>query len=156
MKITIGSDHAGFEMKQKLVTYLSELGHEVHDIGPKHFDREDDYPDFIAPVACEVALDPKNCFGIILGYSGTGEAIVANRQKGVRAANFYGGSMEIIRLSREHNDANVLSLGAGFLNDDLAKQAVKLWLDTKFSGQERHVRRIAKIDSGEAAQSPML
>ena len=157
MKIYIGSDHAGYEMKGKLVTYLSELGHEVHDLGPKHFEREDDYPDLIAPVAREVAADPKGSLGIILGYSGTGEAIVANRFKGVRAANFYGGSMEIIRLSREHNDANILSLGAGFLNDDLAKQAVKLWLDTKFSAQARHVHRIEKIDRViENSQSPLL
>ena len=157
MKIHIGSDHAGFEMKQSLVTYLSELGYEVHDLGPKHFEREDDYPDTIAPVAREVAADPKGSVGIVLGYSGTGEAIVANRFRGVRAANFYGGTMEIIRLSREHNDANILSLGAGFLNDELAKQAVKLWLDTKFTPQARHVRRIEKIDHvSETGQSPLL
>ena len=157
MEIYIGSDHAGFEMKQKLVTYCNELGHSVHDLGPKHFEREDDYPDTIAPVARKVAADPKGSVGIVLGYSGTGEAIIANRFRGIRAANFYGGTMEIIRLSREHNDANILSLGAGFLNDELAKQAVKLWLDTKFSGQERHARRIEKIDYvAEIGQTPLL
>jgi len=157
MKIYIGSDHAGFEMKASLTAYLSGLGHEVRDLGPKRFEREDDYPDTIAPVAREVAADPKGSVGIILGYSGTGEAIIANRFRGVRAANFYGGTMEIIRLSREHNDANILSLGAGFLSDELAKQAAKLWLDTKFSGQERHARRIEKIDhAAEIGQTPLL
>lgn len=157
MKIHIASDHAGFELKQRLVAYAHELGYEVNDLGPKTFEREDDYPDYIAPVAREVAADPKSSMGIVLGYSGTGEAIVANRFRGVRAANFYGGSMEIIRLSREHNDANVLSLGAGFLNEELAKQAVRLWLETKFTGQARHVRRIEKIErAAEIGQTPLL
>ncbi len=146
MKIYIASDHAGYEMKVSMIPFLHDAGYEVHDLGPKHFDREDDYPTLIAPLAREVAAD-KESKGIILGGSGTGEAIVANRFKGIRCALFYGGSNEILRLSREHNDANVLSLGARFLNDDLAKQAVKLWLDAKFSAQERHIRRIEKIDT---------
>lgn len=156
MKIYIGSDHAGYELKEKLIPFLRGSGYLVTDMGPKHFEREDDYPDLIAPVAREVSADPKESLGIVLGYSGVGEAIVANRFAGIRAANFYGGSMEIIRLSREHNNANVLSLGAGFLNDELAKQAVKLWLDTKFTPQERHSRRIEKIETMNAGQSPML
>ncbi len=156
MKIYIASDHAGYELKGKLVPYLLSLGHQVNDLGPQHFDREDDYPDFCALVAREVAAAPHESLGIVLGYSGTGEAIVANRFKGVRAANFYGGSMEIIRLAREHNDANVLSLGAGFLNEELGKQAAKVWLETKFSAQARHIRRIEKIDTLNVGQSPLL
>ncbi len=145
MKIYIAADHAGYEMKEKLIPFLRTADYTVVDLGPKHFEREDDYPEMIAPVAREVAKDPE-ARGIVCGGSGTGEAIVANRFKGVRCALFYGGSNEILRLSREHNDANVLSLGARFLNEDLAKQAVKLWLETKFTDQERHMRRIANID----------
>ena len=150
MEIFVGSDHAGYELKEQIIPFLKTLGYAVTDVGPRHFDREDDYPDFIFPVAKEVAADPKNVRGIVFGGSGQGEAISANRVKGVRAAVFYGGSTEIIRLSREHNDANVLSLGSRFLNEDLAKQAIKLWLDTPFTAQERHERRIAKIDAPTA------
>lgn len=105
----------------------------------------DDYPDFIVPVAKEVAKN-KNARGIIFGASGQGEAIVANRVKGVRVALYYGGNMEIVRLSRTHNNANILSLGARFLPKDEAIKAVKLWLNTDFRNEERHIRRINKID----------
>jgi len=146
MKIFIGTDHAGFELKQALVSYLKELGYEVEDMGAYELDSEDDYPDFIAPVAKAVAKDSK-AKGIILGGSGQGEAIAANRFRGVRAAVYYGGILNIVRLSREHNDANILSLGARFISEDEAKEAVKLWLETEFSGEERHLRRIEKIDN---------
>lgn len=146
MKIFVASDHAGFDLKQMIVPFLVKLGHEVVDKGPMEFSKEDDYPDFIVPVAKEIASDPLKVRGIVFGGSGTGEAIVANRFPGVRATVFYGGSLEIIRLSRDHNDANVLSLGARFLNEELAKQAVQLWLETNFTAQDRHVRRIKKID----------
>jgi len=146
MKIHIASDHAGFELKEKLVVFLRSLGHEVNDHGAKHFEREDDYPDYIAPAARALSAEPKGALAILIGGSGTGEAIVANRFRGVRAAVYYGGSPEILRLSREHNDANALSLGARFLNEEAAKQAVKLWLDTAFTDQDRHARRIAKIE----------
>lgn len=146
MKIFIGTDHAGFELKQALTLYLKELGYEVEDMGAYEFNESDDYPDFIAPVAEAVAGDRK-AKGIILGGSGQGEAIGANRFRGVRAAVYYGGPRDIIRLSREHNDANILSLGARFISEDEAKEAVKLWLETEFGGEERHLRRIEKIDN---------
>lgn len=146
MKIYIGTDHAGFELKQKLVPFFQSLGHEVVDFGAHEFHEGDDYPDFIAPVAKEVSADP-TARGIILGGSGQGEAMVANKFPHVRATVYYGGTLDIIRLSREHNDANILSLGARFLTEEEAKAAVELWLSTPFSGEERHVRRIEKIAS---------
>ena len=146
MKIYIGTDHAGFELKQALVAYLKELEYKVEDLGAYEYNETDDYPDFIAPVARAVASDPIQNRGIILGGSGQGEAIVANRFSDVRAAVFYGQPFETVRLSREHNNANVLSLGARFITEDEAKEAVVLWLETDFSGGERHVRRIGKID----------
>lgn len=146
MKIYIGTDHAGFELKEALKNYVAEMGHEVEDKGAFSLNLEDDYPDFIRPVAEAVAADPENTRGIVLGGSGQGEAMVASRYKGVRAAVYYGGEREIIKLSREHNNANILSLGARFISAEEAKEAVKLWLDTPFSGEARHIRRIEKID----------
>ena len=145
MKIYIGSDHAGYELKEILKKYLSELGHNVEDKGAFDFDVNDDYPDFVAPVAKEIEND-KNARGIILGGSGEGEAMVANRYEGVRAIEYYGGNLEIVRLGREHNDANILSLGARFINEEEAKNAVKIFLETDFSNDERHIRRIKEID----------
>ena len=147
MRIFIGSDHAGFELKQKLISFVESLGYEVIDKGAFAFDEHDDYPDFIVPVAKEVAKDPSSR-GIIIGGSGQGEAIAANRVKGARAAVFYGGPLDIVELSREHNDANILSLGARFVSEGEAETAVQLWLETEFSGDERHARRIKKIDEG--------
>ena len=162
MKIFIGTDHAGFELKEKLKTYLTELelGYEVVDKGAFSFDKDDDYPDFIRPVA-EAVASTNGSFGIILGGSGQGEAMTANRVPGVRAAVFYGeaiaqgvvdangkksnDSYEIVKLARMHNDANVLSLSSRFLSEDQAKFAVELFLRTKFSGDERHIRRIKKL-----------
>jgi len=149
MKIFIGSDHAGFELKGKLIPFLKELGHEVEDKGAFELNKEDDYPDFVRPVASAVASDPERSRGIVLGGSGQGEAMAANRIKGVRAVEYYAPSrrdVSIIKDSRGHNDSNVLSLGARFLSEDEAKSAVKDWLETPFSGDERHVRRIAKLD----------
>lgn len=144
MRIFIGSDHAGFELKQKLIPYIQSLGYEVIDKGAYALDAQDDYPDFIIPVAEEVAKDPSSR-GIILGGSGQGEAMVANRVSGVRAAVYYGGPVDIVKLSREHNDANILSLGARFMSEHVAQTALKLWLETDFSADERHVRRIKKV-----------
>ena len=146
MKIHIGSDHAGYELKDVLIEHLVSRGIEVVDEGAFEYDEKDDYPDFVKKVAEEVASNPDTTKGIILGGSGQGEAIVANRFAGVRAAVYYGGPEEIVKLSREHNDANILSLGARFLTDEEAIRAVDLWLSTNFSGDERHVRRINKID----------
>lgn len=145
MRIYIGSDHAGFELKQKLVSFVESLGHEVIDKGAFALNEHDDYPDFVVPVAEEVAKDSSSR-GIILGGSGQGEAIAANRVSGARAAVFYGGPLDIVELSREHNDANILSLGARFVSEGEAETAVQLWLETEFSGDERHARRIKKID----------
>ncbi|OGD68485.1 ribose-5-phosphate isomerase [Candidatus Campbellbacteria bacterium RIFCSPLOWO2_01_FULL_34_15] len=147
MKIYIASDHAGYELKQKLIEYLLDEDFDVSDEGTFEFDVQDDYPDFISKVAEKVSKDSKNSKGIILGGSGQGEAIVANRFKNVRAAVYYGGDLDIIKLSREHNDANILSLGARFISFDTAKNTVNLWLNTAFSEDERHLRRIKKIDS---------
>ena len=146
MKIFIASDHAGFELKGKLIEFLQGLNYVVVDKGPYVYNKSDDYPDFISLVAKEVSQDLTNALGIIMGGSGQGEAMVANRERGVRAAVYYGGPDDVITLSREHNDANILSLGARFLNEDNAKKAVKLWLETPFSNEEHHTRRIKKID----------
>ncbi len=124
-----------------------KLGHTVEDCGAHTLDESDDYPDFVAAAARRVAAAPNETRGIVLGGSGQGEAMVANRSAGVRAAVYYGGSLDIVRLSREHNDANVLSLGARFLTPEEAQEAVRLWLATPFPGDARHVRRIQKIDS---------
>ena len=146
MKIYIAADHAGFHLKKQLIQYLQVKDFEVEDCGAYELDEADDYPDFIKPVAEAVSRD-KEVKGIIIGKSGQGEAMGANRTKGVRAMVWYGGNMEALRLSREHNDSNVLSLGAGFIRDEEAFEAVKLWLETPFSAAERHIRRIKKLDA---------
>ena len=145
-KIFIGTDHAGFELKEALVVFLRELGHEVEDLGAHTYEVLDDYPDFIRPVAEAVARDTASR-GIILGGSGQGEAMCANRVRGARAAVYYGGPVDIAVLSREHNDANILSLGARFVDEDEAREVVRVWLATPFGGEEKHARRIAKIDN---------
>lgn len=145
MKIFLGSDHAGFELKQKIAVYLRGQGHDLQDLGDTQADPEDDYPDFVLPVAHAVAGNAE-ARGIIFGGSGQGEAMAANRVRGVRAAVYYGGSAEIITLSREHNNANILSLGARFLSEEETHVAVDHWLTTPFSGEVRHVRRIQKLD----------
>lgn len=151
--IYLASDHRGFELKEKVKQWLSEWDYQYEDMGAFEYNESDDYPDFIRKAAGAVANDPEQSRGIILGGSGQGEAVVANRYKGVRAAVFYGPSTssgqageEIIKMSREHNNSNVLSLGASFLDEEQAKKAIKLWFETLFSGEERHKRRIEKID----------
>ncbi len=146
--IYIASDHAGFELKNTIFNYLRESGREIEDCGPFKYDKDDDYPDFIYPCAQKVAEDVDNNRGIIIGWSGNGEAIVANKVKGIRAAVYYGGNPEIVRLSRDHNNANVLSLGAGFISVDEIKQSIDVWLKTAFGGG-RHQRRIEKIKNLE-------
>lgn len=145
-QIFITSDHAGFELKNVLKSFLLGQEYEVEDCGPALFDPHDDYPDYILPCAQKVAQN-KSSFGIIIGLSGQGEAIAANRVPGVRAAVYYGGPQEVLTLSREHNDANILSFGAKFITQDEAKNAVLLWLGTNFSADERHVRRNIKLDA---------
>ncbi|MBI4136055.1 MAG: RpiB/LacA/LacB family sugar-phosphate isomerase [Candidatus Vogelbacteria bacterium] len=146
MKIFLGADHAGFELKETIKIWLKSEGHEVADEGAFKLNPDDDYPDFIEIVAKQVASDPENHRGLIFGGSGQGEAMCANRFKHVRAAVWYGGSDEILKLSRGHNNANILSIGARFVDEIAAKRAIKLWLDTTFSGEDRHIRRIAKLD----------
>lgn len=155
MKIFIGTDHAGFELKEALVPYLKELGYEVHDKGAPIFKDNDDYPDYIIPVAEAVSADPHNVMGIVIGGSGQGEAICANRFPHVRAVVFNGQYRPTdgrlvpyeIMITRQHNNANILSLGARFLSIEEAKQSVKLWLETPFSNDLRHMRRLKKIDN---------
>lgn len=151
MKILIASDHAGFELKGKLFAMLKGMEIDVEDMGASVLDPKDDFPDFVANVGRRVSADSENVKGIVIGGSGQGEAISANRFPHVRAAVFYGGPEEIVRLSREHNDANVLSLGARFMDFEQAKHAVELWIATPFSNDERHVRRIAKIETEPSA-----
>lgn len=143
-KVYLASDHAGFALKEALSAHVVSLGYEVHDVGAFTLDTDDDYPDFITPCAEHVAADTGS-FGIVLGGSGQGEAMAANRVPGVRAALYYGGNRDLVRLTREHNNANVLSLGARFLSEEEAKETVSLFLSTPFSGDERHIRRIQKF-----------
>ena len=145
MTVYVASDHAGFDLKAALVGFLQAAGHVVEDLGPKEKVEGDDYPDYIAPLAKRVATEPGS-FGVAIGGSGQGEAMSANRIDGARATEFYGGDVEIVKVSREHNDANILSLGARFVSEAEAKEAVQLFLSTPFSGDERHVRRIEKLD----------
>ncbi len=165
-KIYIGTDHAGYELKEKIKVFLTDLGYEVDDKGPFAYDANDDYPDFITPVAQAVAegesedfeyseKQSTKCFGIILGGSGQGEAMCANRVKGVRAGVYYGGAqkqtdisgnvLDMVASMREHNNANILSLGARFMTEDEVKEAIKIFIETPFSGDERHIRRINKF-----------
>lgn len=146
--IYLASDHAGFELKKSLCAFLKQEGIEFKDMGPDSYVETDDYPDFIIPAAQKVAANPADK-GIVIGGSGQGEAIAANKVKGVRAALYYGGSKDIITLSRVHNNANVLSLGARFVSEKEAMEVVKLWLKTDFSSEERHSRRIEKINKFE-------
>ncbi len=144
MKIFLASDHAGFELKHTLGEFFRAKGYSVEDLGARALDPADDYPDFILPLARRVAEEPGS-FGIILGMSGQGEAMAANRVLGARAAVFYGGDLELIRLARQHNDATILSIGARFVGADEAERAAELFLETPFSGDERHIRRIGKL-----------
>lgn len=148
MKIYIGSDHAGYGLKEVLIKYLRSLNYEVTDKGAFSLDSNDDYPDFIVPVAEEVSKDTES-LGIVLGGSGQGEQISANKIDGIRAIEYYGGNLEIVKLGRDHNNANVLSLGARFINENEAKEAVKLFIETAFSQEERHVRRLDEIKKEE-------
>jgi ribose 5-phosphate isomerase B len=153
MKIFVGTDHAGFGLKETLVASLKIQGYEVVDKGAFAYNEHDDYPDFIIPVAQEVSENPNGCKGIILGSTGEGEAITANRFPSVRAVVFYGKlapvvdyESDIIVRSRKHNNSNVLSLGARYLTEESMMEAVNLWLNTSYDADERHVRRLVKID----------
>jgi ribose 5-phosphate isomerase B len=161
MKIALATDHTGFEQLKDIKEYLELLGHDCEDFGPVTLNINDDYPDFIFKAAQAVANGECER-GIIMGGSGQGEAMAANRLKGVRCAVFYGPAVvgriidangrvssspyEIVRLSREHNNSNMLSLAARFVSVMDMKQVIKLWLETPYTEQPRHVRRIDKLD----------
>jgi ribose 5-phosphate isomerase B len=168
MKIALSTDHAGFELLKQLEGFLANKGHECVNYGPTSFNADDDYPAFMFPAAKAVAAGECER-AIIMGGSGQGEAIAANRVKGVRCALYYGAvpavgavdadggsatdTYEIVRLSRQHNDANALSLAARFLTWDDIEKVVTIWLETPFSGIERHSRRIAMLD-GDTTPAP--
>ena len=146
MRVHLGSDHAGFELKAALLTRLQELGHEPIDHGPHAFDPQDDYPPYILAAATATAAEPDSR-GIVIGGSGNGEAIAANKVRGVRAALAF--SDETARLGREHNNANVVSLGARMYPLADALRFAEVFLATDFTGEERHVRRLAMLDDYE-------
>ncbi len=160
MKVFLATDHAGFDLKEKVKIHLGKNGYAVEDCGAYEYNKDDDYPDFISKAAEGVSNNPENV-AIIFGNSGQGEAMVANKYKNVRAALFYGSVLpvkavdasgrasrdpyEMVRLTREHNHANILSLGASFLTEEQTFDVIDKWLGTKFSDEERHVRRVEKI-----------
>ncbi|SRR5260221_2834466 len=173
MKIYLGTDHAGFYLKEKIKKFLLEKDYDVEDCGAHDFHPSDDYVDFISLVAQKVSEHPEDR-GIILGGSGQAEAIVANKYPGVRAGVFYGpvvakesvdasgktseNPFAIVTLTREHNDANILSLGARFLTEKDALEAVEIWLTTPFSNEERHKRRIERmtlLEEKMSSQDPL-
>ena len=161
MKIAIASDHAGFTLAVELKTYLTDSGHQCIDFGANKLDPKDDYPDFVLPAARAVASGECER-GIVIGGDGQGEAMAANRIKAVRCGVYYGPATpkgivdisgrvshnpyEMVKLIRQHNNANMLSLAARFLSPMDAKNAIKLWLETSFSDESRHARRLAKLD----------
>ncbi|MBI2596741.1 RpiB/LacA/LacB family sugar-phosphate isomerase [Candidatus Daviesbacteria bacterium] len=147
--VYLGSDHGGYQFKEEIKLWLMENNIAGEDLGADSFQAEDDYPDFIIPVAQKVASD-SDSLGIILGRSGNGEAIAANKVKGVRAALCL--NEEMARKARQHNNANIISLGADYISVDMAKKIIKVFLETPFSNGERHIRRIEKITNFEKSQ----
>lgn len=154
MKIYIGTDHAGYVLKEKIMSSLQGQGYEVIDKGAYEYNENDDYPDFVIPVAKEVSHDPDNSRGVIIGATGQAEAFTANKFPHVRAVVYYGKSecvvddeADVIVRSREHNNSNIISLGARYLTEEDALSAVTLWLNTSYTGGERHKRRLSKIDA---------
>jgi ribose 5-phosphate isomerase B len=145
MTIYLAADHAGFELKEKIKTFLEKAGYKVKDFGAFTLDADDDYPDYVKKAARAVQKNPDSDKAIVFGASGQGEAMVANRHKKVRAAVYYSAVPKAITLSREHNDANILSIGARFIAESDAKRAIALWLKTPFSRKARHARRIEKF-----------
>jgi ribose 5-phosphate isomerase B len=146
MRIHIGSDHAGLELKSQLIEHLVGKGHDVTDHGPYEYDAVDDYPDFCIPVAEAVAKDPAS-LGIVLGGSGNGEQIAANKVNGIRAALAW--SVETAKLARDHNNANVIAVGGRMHEISLVKEIIDTFIAHPFSEDERHIRRINKIAAFE-------
>ena len=146
MRIHIGSDHAGLELKAELVKHLTNNGHDVTDHGPDEYDALDDYPDFCIPAAVAVAKDPSS-LGIVLGGSGNGEQMAANKVKGIRAALAW--SIETAKLAKDHNNANVIAVGGRMHEISFVKEIIDAFIGQPFSNDERHVRRIKKISDFE-------
>ena len=148
MTLYLATDHAGFELKENIKSYLEEKGLEVYDCGALTFEDGDNYPEYMARAAEKVQEDAMHApsMAVIFGGSGVGEAIVANRFRHVRAVVYAGGPLDVIKVSREHNDTNVLSIGARFVAANEARQAVDLFLSTAFSHDERHAERVIQID----------
>jgi ribose 5-phosphate isomerase B len=146
MRIHIGSDHAGLELKSQLIEHLVSKGHDVTDHGPYEYDAIDDYPDFCIPAAEAVAKDPAS-LGIVLGGSGNGEQIAANKVNGIRAALAW--SVETAKLARDHNNANVIAVGGRMHELSLVKEIIDTFIAHPFSEDERHIRRINKIAAFE-------
>lgn len=147
VRVYLGSDHAGFELKAFLVTHLASLGYEVVDVGPAVFDPDDDYPPFCIETARRVLADPGS-LGVVIGGSGNGEQISANKVRGCRAALAW--NTETAKLAREHNDAQVVGIGARMHSTADAAKIVETFLSTPFSAGERHVRRIRQISQFES------
>jgi len=150
MRVYLGSDHAGFELKAALLSRLSATGHEVIDCGPAEYQPADDYPPYCIATAQRVVADAGS-LGVVIGGSGNGEQIAANKVRGVRAALAY--NAETATLARQHNDANVLGLGARMHSTDEAISIVETFLGTPFSGDPRHVRRIGMVSAYESTGS---
>lgn len=147
MNIFIATDHAGFEMKEYIKKVLEKFEYSVQDCGATTFNSNDDYPEYIHSLSKEIVLSGGiDDVGIIFGGSGQGEAMVANRYPYIRAIVYAGVNLELVKLGREHNNANILSIGARFISNEDAKEAVELFLRTPFSYDERHIRRISQMD----------
>jgi len=147
MKIYLATDHAGFELKNVIKEHLEESGiYEMEDCGAFTYEPLDDYPDYIFCAANKVSNSPVDSRAVIFGGSGQGEAMLANRYKNVRAAVYYGGPREIVSLSREHNDSNILSLGARFVTPNEAIAVVDLWLATAHLSDDKYSRRVKKAE----------
>ena len=151
MRVYLGSDHAGFELKSHLLSHVASLGHEAVDIGPSAYQADDDYPPFCVATGLAVLDDPGS-LGVVIGGSGNGEQIAANKVPGIRAALAW--SVETARLGRLHNDAQVVAIGARMHTPDEAAELVTAFLSTDFSGEERHARRIHLLDDYERTRVP--
>lgn len=141
-QIYISGDHAGFKLKEKLKLWLEKKGFKIKDFGPEKYNKDDDYPDFVIPMARAVVKDKVR--GLIIAGSGQGENIAVNKIKGIKCALYHGGSQRIVKTGRAHDDANVLSFGSRFVTESEAKRAIDIFLNTKFDGG-RHRRRLVKI-----------
>lgn len=145
MKIFLGADHAGYELKEELKKWLLENGYDVEDLGTNNPDPLDDYPDFVSPVA-DMVSRTNDARGVVVGGSGQGEAMMANRYRGIRASVYYGGDLSIIRETREDNNSNILSIGARFASEEEAVGALKTWIESPFSTDPKYQRRNEKLD----------